>query len=209
MTERWGVLGAVLVLSCAPGARAQTGTDPGDLPPAGFGTLNQDVLAILIRTEEIEIRLLPLDERVTRLLAPDAYTSLHGLTASRQNAIDSIGDRAGVATPGLVLVSFFATRQDARFDAQDINLTIRNRLFRPLGVVPVTPSFTSQQLAQRRRATAIYVFEEEIPVYEAFTVSYGAFASNDWEGKLTLIERERARVAGKARRGEKGLREKD
>ncbi|HXE58872.1 MAG TPA: hypothetical protein VNK43_12795 [Gemmatimonadales bacterium] len=193
--------GALCLLGCAatPAVRAQR-DGSGELPPAGFGTLNQDELAMVLRTEELEIRVLPLDERVLRLLARDAYASLSGVVRARRAAIDSVAGRFGLSTPGLVHVSFFARFRDARFDAQDLQLTIRNRLLRPVGIIPLSPGFGAQQLGLRQRASAIYVFEQEIPVYERFEVTYGVRATQDWGDKLSLIERERARVAGRARR---------
>ena len=55
----------------------------GDLPPAGYGTLRQDQVGVRITTSGVMVRAIPLDERVIRLLAADAYRSLHELAASR------------------------------------------------------------------------------------------------------------------------------
>jgi hypothetical protein len=161
--------------------------------------LSQNDLALRVRNDELEIRFIPLDHRVIRLLARDAYQSIVGLVETNRRGIDSIASQSGVAQPGLALVSFFGLRPDVRFDAQTLTLLIRNRVFRPIGTLPLTPRFTSGQLGVRDQASAIYVFEESIPVDDSFTLSYGALTSDDWQTKQSTLERERARVAARAR----------
>ncbi|MEA2723179.1 MAG: hypothetical protein QOH59_950 [Gemmatimonadales bacterium] len=167
--------------------------------PVSYGTLNQNDLALRVQNEDVEIRLVPLDPRVTRLLANDAFQSLRSLVETKRRSIDSVASRAGVTEPGLALVSFFGLRPDTRFDPQTLTLLIRNRVFRPLGVIPLNSKFTSQQLNAREQASAIYLFEEDIPVNDSFTLSYGDLVSADWQGKQPLLDRERARVSARAR----------
>ena len=192
---------AILLLALVGAAPAAKGQDSasaqGDLPPTGFGTLNQEDIAITLRGEDLEIRVVPLDERVLRLLAPDAYVSLAGILKTRSASIDSINRRNGVAVPGILFVTFFARRAGARFDPQNINVLIRNQLYRPIGVVSYSTNFTSQQLEVRQQASGLILFEITLPVFEPFTISYGATASDAWESKLTKIQRERARVTGR------------
>jgi hypothetical protein len=69
-------------------------------------------------------------------------------------------------------------------------------LYRPSGIVPFSSNFNSQQLDVRQQASGLLLFEATLPVFEPFSVSYGT-ASSDWEGKLTRIQRERARVMGR------------
>ncbi|HYF38751.1 MAG TPA: hypothetical protein VD930_03600, partial [Gemmatimonadales bacterium] len=168
------------------------------LPP-GFGSLSQNDLALRVRNDALEIRFVPLDPAITPLLARDAYQSLRNLVQTHRRGIDSVAARAGVAQPGLALVTFFGQRPDVRFDPQTLTLLVRNRLFRPLGLIPLSPKFTSQQLGVREQASAIYVFEQEIPVDESFTMSYAELVSEDWQGKQSLLDRERGRVAARAR----------
>ena len=121
-----------------------------------------------------------------------------GLTDSHRREIDSVASRAGVSQPGLALVSFFGLRPDVRFDAQTLTLLIRNRVFRPIGIIPPNPKFTSGQAGIREQASAIYLFEEDLPVSDSFTLSYGGLTSEDWQNKLPTLDRERARVAARA-----------
>ncbi|HEV8176853.1 MAG TPA: hypothetical protein VGP44_04120 [Gemmatimonadales bacterium] len=167
--------------------------------PVSYGSLNQNDLALRVRNEDLEIRFIPLDSRVTRLLANDAFQSLRSLVETKRRAIDSVASRAGVSVPGLALVSFFGLRPDTRFDPQTLTLLIRNRVFRPLGVIPISGKFNSQQLDAREQASAIYLFEEDIPVDDSFTLSYGALVSDDWQNKQSILDRERARVSARAR----------
>jgi hypothetical protein len=161
--------------------------------------MSQNDLALRMRNDEVEIRFVPLDPRVTRLLAPDAYQSLRNLVETHRRSIDSVAARAGVSQPGLALVSFFGQRPDTRFDPQTLTLLIRNQLFRPLGLIPLNAKFASQQLGVREQASAIYLFEQDIPVDDSFVVSYAELQSEDWQGKQALLDRERSRVEARAR----------
>jgi hypothetical protein len=188
----------VMLLGCAGPVTGQSGDRSRPLP-AGYGSLTQNDLALRVRNDNIEIRFVPLDPRVTPLLARDAFHSLRTLVETNRRAIDSVASRAGVSQPGLALVSFFGLRPEARFDPQTLTLLIRNRVFRPLGVIPLNAKFASQQLGVREQASAIYLFEEDIPVTDSFTLSYGALISDDWETKQPALDRERARVSSRAR----------
>jgi hypothetical protein len=165
------------------------------LPPGGFGSLTQNDLALRIRTPDLDVRFVPLDPRVTRLLARDSWESLRSVVQSRRAAIDSVANAAGVSRPGLALVTFFAQRANARFDPQTVTVLIRNREFRPLGIVPFSGQFTAQQLDVRAQVSGIYVFEEDLPVNDSFTVLYAGQPSEDWQKKQRTLDRERARVA--------------
>ena len=186
------------LLGWAAPLRGQSG-EPGPAPPQVYGTLSQNDLALRVQNDDLEIRLVPLDYRVTRLLARDAYQSMVGLLNNNRQNIDSVATRAGVSQPGLALVTFFGRRPDVHFDAQTLTLLIRNRVFRPIGTIPLAPRFTSGQVGVREQASAIYVFEESIPVDDSFTLSYGALTSSDWETKQTTLGRERARISAMAR----------
>lgn len=207
MIRAWGVavVAGVLALGGPPPLAAQ-GASPdtagAELPPKHYGTLRQDDLSIRLVLDDIEIRCMPLDERVLRLLATDAYESLSRLVATRRSALDSVGRSAGVTNPGLMLVTFFGQKPTARYTPDDFTLIIRNQPYRPIGFVPFTANFGAGQLDVREQATGIYLFSERIPVYEGFGVSYAGNASDAWSGLLTRIERERARIMGRARREE-------
>jgi hypothetical protein len=171
----------------------------GPLPPPGYGTLTQNDVSLRIRTADIDMRFIPLDARITMLLAKDSWESLRSLVESRRAAIDSVARAAGISHPGLALVTFFSQRANARFDPQTLTLVTRNRLFQPLGIVPFTPRFTAQQLNVREQVSAIYLFEEDLPVNDSFTISYAGLSSEDWQRRQPVLDRERARIASRAR----------
>lgn len=194
------LLGWAWALLAAAPALAQDGRGALDpLPPPGYGSLTQSDLALRVRSDELEVRLLPLDERVTRLLARDSYQSLQSLVHSRRSSIDSLAKLSGISAPGLALVTFFGGREGARFDPQTLTLVIRNGVLRPRGIVPFSPRFTSQQLNVREQVSAIFLFDELLPVTDDFSFSYQGRNSEDWQNKQRLLDRERGRVAARSR----------
>ena len=194
-------LAALFIVSgLAERATAQSAA-PLPVTTVSYGTLNQNDLALRVRNEDVEIRFVPLDAKVTRLLANDAFQSLRSLVETRRRSIDSVASRAGVTEPGLALVSFFGLRPETRFDPQTLTVRLRNRALQPLGIIPINTRFTSHQLDQREQASAIYLFEEDLPVDDSFSLSYGALISEDWQTKQSLIDRERARVSARTRAG--------
>jgi hypothetical protein len=184
-------------LGCAGPASGQSAESARPLPP-GFGSLSQNDLALRVRNDDLEIRFVPLDARVLPLLAPDAYQSLRSLVETNRRKIDSVASSAGVSQPGVALVTFFGQRPDVRFDAQTLTLLVRNRAFQPLGFIPLNSKFTSQQLGVREQASAIYLFQETLPVDDSFTLSYGILESEDWQRRQPILDRERARVSARS-----------
>ena len=169
-----------------------------DSLPVGYGTLKRDDIVVRFATGQVEIQILPLDEQVIRLLASDTYRSLRDLIKSKQTDIDDQAQRAGVRHPTLVLVTFFGDVPQARFVAEDVNLTSRGRLFRSVGIVPLSPVWSSQQLEAHQQAVAIYVFEEGISFREQLTVSYEGLTSDSWRRAARVLDQERARVLARA-----------
>jgi hypothetical protein len=190
----WGLA----VASAVEGQDAGRGA-AGPLGPSGYGTLTQNDVSLRIRTADIDLRFIPLDARITLLLAKDSWESLRSLVESRRGAIDSVARAGGISHPGLALVTFFSQRANARFDPQTLTLVTRNRVFQPLGIVPFTPRFTAQQLNVREQVSAIYLFEEDLPVNDSFTINYAGISSEDWQRRQPQLDRERARVASRAR----------
>lgn len=191
---------AVLLVMLGSAGRAAGQSEQRPRPlPTGYGSLTQTDLSLRMGNDDLDIRFMPLNPRIAPLLARDAFQSLNSLVEKHRREIDSLAARAGVSQPGLALVSFFGRRADVRFDPQTLTLLVRNRVFRPLGVIPLNSRFSSQQLNVREQVNALYLFEEEIPVDDTFVVSYGAMTSDDWRGKLSLLDRERARVSARSR----------
>ncbi len=177
---------ALLLLCGGPAASVRLAAQ--DTVPAGFGTLKRDDIVVRFATEQLEIQVLPLDEQVIRLLAPDTYRSLTQLLRT-----------TAVPNPTLVMVTFFGITPQARFSPEDVNITSRGRLFRPVGIVPLSPQWSSYQLEAHEQAVAIYLFEEGISFREGLTVTYQGLSNDSWTAALPVLDRERARVRARAR----------
>ena len=195
-------LASVILLAVSvaapPCTARQTGEDTS-LPPAGFGTLRQDDVAIRVDAGDIQLRVMPLDELILRLLAPDSYSALHALREANSADIAEIAQRNGAAEPGVFLVTVFASVEQAQFEPEQLTIVSRNRLFRPAGILPMSPLWNQRRLAQREVATAVYVFDDGIAVLEPFTVDYAGVRTDQWGRALQRIERERARIAARIR----------
>ena len=176
--------------ACSPAAEQ----DPS-LPPAGYGSLRQDQVGISLSTPAIRIRVIPLDERVIRLLSPDAYRSLHDMRDSRTADIRTAahGDSAT-----LFMVTFFGMQPQARFNPDDLLIVSQNATYRPIGRVAMTPRFNENLLDVREQAAAIYVYERGIEVMRPMTVQYGQSVSDSWSQSITLLNAERPRVMSRA-----------
>jgi hypothetical protein len=189
----WAVKGALLC-SALQAAYPPTRLPAQDSLPAGYGTLRRDDVAVRITTDQVDIQVLPLPEGIIRLLLPDTYRSLSDLIRNRRALIDSLAAQVGVPHPTLVLVTFVGLVPQARFSPEDLNIASGGQLFRPVGVVPVSPGWGAYQLAAREQATAIYLFDEGISFREDLTVSYQTRASTAWSRSVRVLDQERARV---------------
>lgn len=185
--------------ACARAQTPDTAAAPADSSapvgmPEHYGTLDQNAISIRMRDDDIELRFVPLDPRVTSLLAEDGARALQALVERNRTAIDSAGREAGVSTPGLALVTFFGLREGVRFDAQLLTVESNGRLLRPMAAVPLSASYGAGQLSARQSAMAIYLYDERLPVLEPFTLTYGVMSSSAWRDRLPILDRERSRV---------------
>jgi len=200
MRIRSGAVLLALALAGTPALSAQVAAPTDSIAgmiPVGQGRLNQDVITLRLGTGSLDIRIVPLDEALMRLLSPDGYQALTNLVAGEQKRIDSLSAARGLRQPGLTLVTFYGLAPNTRFDPQLLTVMGRNQLFRPVGVLPLSPGFSNQQLEARGQATAIIVYERPLPVLEPFTVSYLSSSSSEWERKLQRLNAERARILGR------------
>src|SRR5437762_8580460 len=165
-----------------------------DTIPAGYGMLRRDDIVVRLATGAIEIQVLPLDEHVIRLLAPDTYRSLTQLASSRAADIAAAAQRGGTEHGTLVMVTLLGIVPQARFNPEELSITSRGRLFRPIGIVPLSPTWSSYQLDARQQAVAIYLFEPGISFREQLTVSYQGMSSDAWSRSVRQLDQERTRV---------------
>lgn len=200
MTRRLGLLAlALLALTAGPAvAQQRDSVDAGGLP-LDRGRLRQDDLALSWSRATLAIRLVPLDERVVRLLAPDAAQSLHALLQSERPRIDSIASLRGLRNPGIALVTFHALAPGTRFDPQLLTISVRGQLWRSIGVVPLSAAFGNDQLDVRSAAIGLVLFDHELPVRESFVASYAEANSADWGQRLVRLDTERSRILATTR----------
>ena len=135
LLEGWKVGMTLLVLSNIP--TFQSSLAAQDTIPPGYGSLRRDDIVASFSTGTVAIQVLPLDEQVIRLLAPDTYRSLQQLVQSRADDIAEAAQLANTENPVLVMVTFLGVVPAARFNPEDLNITSRGRLFRPIGIVPL------------------------------------------------------------------------
>ncbi len=173
-------------------------TVPG-LPPPGFGTLRQDDVSLRLTISNLQVRAIPLDESIIRLLSPDSYRAMSELKRSKADAIAGVARRNAVRDLSLWYVSFFAVEQgETRFSPREFIITNVGRDFRPLDILPITPGFGEQRLRQNGRQDALYVFDGQLDVQQPLTVSYETARNDGWAQMLPQIERERALVKSRA-----------
>ena len=194
-------LALCLVVSCSPAthlvAQGNPVGPPRDSVPVGYGSLRRDDIVLRFATDQMQLQILPLDERVIRLLAPDTYRSLEQLIESRRSDIADAARRAGLSSPSLVMVTFYALVPGARFTPDDVQLQARGRQLRPQGIVPLSPTWNTLQLDQKQQAVAIYLYDEGISWFDDLSASYQGPAGS-WSHSVRLLQQERARVQARA-----------
>ena len=196
------LLALLALCACAHSGQAhsQEAPDPmGTMPPMGLGSLTQEQISLSIANSQLTVRFQPLNERLLRLLAPDAYRALSGMIASRKAAIDSVSRESGASQPGLMLVTVYGNKPDVRFDPTLVGVTVNTRRIEAVGIIPLDANFSRQQLAQQSVGMGLFVFSEELPVYSPLVFVYGTAAAEGWAQKIQMFDRELARVSARAR----------
>jgi hypothetical protein len=207
----WCVASALLLGACSPSLGTVSRAGPADttvavrdttsqLIPAGFGTLRQDDIALRVQQLGLQVRAIPLDETVIRVLSPDSYRALRELVASQRSRIADVQQRTGMQRLSLWYVSFFGVEQgETRFSPMEFIITNVGRDFRPLDVVPLSPGFGLQRLRQREVQHGLYIFDGQVDVNQPLTIAYETARNAEWPVFLQRVERERALVRSRAR----------
>lgn len=175
--------------------------DTAALVPAGFGTLRQEDIAIRLLVGQVQVRAVPLDEGVIRVLAPDSYRSLNGIRQSQAAAVDRLAARYLLRERNVWLVSFFGLAPDARFAPTELTLTVSGRDFRPLEILPLSSGFGQQRLRQHETQTALYLFPDGVNLAQPLGARMEGAQDASWAETLRRIDQERALVRGRAARG--------
>jgi len=175
----------------------QTSARP--LPPAGYGTLSQDNITIGIESGTLLIKLVPLDEWVIRLTAPDTYRRLNSFKVSRGEEILQRARRAGErGWPRVFLVSFFTRNYEENYEPNDVQIRNQSFIYRPLAIIPITPDFTRERLRQQETQMALYVYTEDVDLDLPLVALYQNAEGPQWVGIRTRLDRELATVLSRA-----------
>lgn len=208
---RFLVAGAVFLAACAPQTRAPTPAGPRQasaapraardtsaLVPPGYGTLRQDDVALRMMVANVQIRAIPLEESIIRVLSPDSYRSLHGLRESRRDAIERLAARYLLRERNVWLVTFFGLAPDARFSPQELTLGVAGRDFRALEIVPLTNGFGEQRVSQNQTQSALYLFPDGVDPEQPILARMESARDDSWGTIQQRIERERALARSRA-----------
>jgi hypothetical protein len=207
------VVAALLVWpagACAPPAGAAIGAgapqsppslpavrpDSGDLIPVGLGHLKQDEISIKLDLTSLTVTLLPVEESVIRVVAPDSYRTLHKLVMDKAPDIERGARVHGLRERHVWMVRFVGLAAGAVFNPGDVTITQSGREFRPLEIYPLSTRFGSR-LNVTETQSALYLFDDGLDVAQPLTVAMGAVQSTDWEGISRVIEREKAAIRGR------------
>lgn len=193
---------AVPLIACGapqvPGAVMPVGAqepEQEELVPAGHGTLKIDDATMQLRSGPLLIKVTPLTEAVTRLLAPDSYQRLHNMAEPR---LAAAADATGGRPPELFLVTFFSYEANVDFQPEDLQASHQGRLMRPATILAVTPGWGRQRLEQQEQQIAVYVFEGPIDYEQPIMMQYGLESTNVWTRIIPTLEIERTKVRAKA-----------
>ncbi len=200
--KRWAALGALALtvssgcggVGVAAGSGRPSGP-PGERPlvPAGYGTLIQDEFTLTLESGALRVKVTPLAESVIRLAAPDTYERLAGLAGSSRSEMGAEGG----GDPSLFLVSFFSRAPTVRYEPESVHIVNRGLRYRPLAIRAITPGWGEQRLRQEETQMAVYAFDPAIDLEITLAVEYEGARDTSWEGILTRLELERARVRGR------------
>ena len=193
------VLAFVLWAWAWPAAAQLPDTATTDLPPAGFGTLRQTDVAVVLRTDNLQISVLPLDERVIRLLSPDTYQAMHAIRTAREEDLRQAAPFGSAEQWQIFLVTMYASRERIQFDPERIRITSNNRYFRPIEILPITPRWAEHQLDGGGTSSALYLFDRGLDPLKPMTIEYGMEIDTSWGQTLYRLELERTRVESRAR----------
>lgn len=188
-------LAAALAPAGVRSAAAQTADRDTVMIPAGYGTLRRDDITMSLRTGPLLIQVIPLEESILRLLAPDMYERLHSVAESKRR---EAGAQFEARPHAMFLVSFFSYQPDVEYQPEDFQLSHQGRLLNPVSVLPVTNGFGRQRLRQQESQSAVYVFEGRFDYENRIVVRYGTTQTDSWTQVIPKLEVERARVRAKA-----------
>lgn len=171
----------------------------GSLPPAGFGTRSQDDITVQLANGPVQIKMVPLEEWVIRLTAPDTYARLNSYKTSRSAEIIEAASRRGErGWPLVAFVTFFTREQEEVYQPLDLQIQSQGAIYRPIDVLSISPDFGSGRLPQQSARIALYLFSGDIDLNLPMTVLYQQGSSAAWGSIRTILDRERSLVLSRS-----------
>lgn len=181
----------------------QRSTGVRNLSPVGFGSLSQDDITVLVQEGGVRIKIVPLSEWVIRLTAPDTYRRLNGYKVARgEDILDEAAQGGENRWPTVFFVTFFSQAVEESFEPNDLQIRNENFLYRPVGILPVTPDFGRERLRQQETQIALYLFSADIDLNLPTTVKYRSAEADRWTSILRTLDSEQARASSRAGAGE-------
>lgn len=165
------------------------------LPPAGYGTLRQNDVTVDLTTGDLQLKVTPLAESVTRVTAPDTYRRLSALAS--QYGPEALR-RSGTAGVSLFLVTAYSESPDVTYVPRNLQLISKGTRLRAAAIVPVTGGWEQGRLRQRQPEMAVYAFAGTVDLESDLVVTYGLVESAAWNAILPQVRAERARVLARA-----------
>ena len=189
-------------MAAAGAAAAARDTGATDLlVPPGYGTLRQDDISIKFSLTQVQVKAIPLDEPVIRLLSPDSYRTLHDLLESRRAQVAEVARRNGAQGYDVWYVQFFGLQPDVPFSPREFVVTNGGRDFRAVEILPLTRGFGDQRLRQREMQAALYLFDSSLDVMQPLIVTAETQRNDTWQATLRRLEQERAYIRSRAAQG--------
>jgi len=166
--------------------------------PLGLGTLRQEEISVDLRRGELQIRVTPLAESVTRTAAPDTWERLSNLARSYRDLW--IRETGSDPEWQLFLVAFYSSSLTLPFEPGALSLVSQGVRHRPLDIRPISPSWTFQRVLPREPQLGLYAFPLGVDLEGDLAVEYQETRSLDWERVLPLIQTERGRIRARTPR---------
>jgi hypothetical protein len=195
-----GMAASVLAMqtAVAQGGAGSKQDSTARLVPAGYGTLKEDEFTVALRSGPLLIKVTPLNEAVIRAAAPDTYNRLHRMAESRQS--EALRRAGATAAVELFKVTFYSYEPDVEYQPEGLLVTHQGRQLRPAAILPLTPAFGQQRLAQQANQMALYVFVAPFDYLLPITVRYNLDPPSDaWSGVVDKLEVERAKILARVK----------
>jgi hypothetical protein len=173
-----------------------TAGDPGaDLPP-GLGTLRQERISVDLRRGELQMRLTPLSESVTRTAAPDTWERLSALARSHREIFRQ--ETGSDQELQLFLVALYSETETLPFEPGALTLVSRGVRHRPVEIRGLTPGWALQRVGGRETQMAVYAFPPQVDLEGELAVEYQDVRSRAWDRVLPEIQVERNRIRARS-----------